>query len=87
MAANGPSGTGWRYAVDFVLRPVTTALLALVVVGVSAYQVISGHELAGPFTDWAGIIIGVYFGGHLAQSGADRRRALDPPDAPLDTPR
>jgi hypothetical protein len=62
---------------DAFLRSVTSALLALIVIGVSAYQVIVSGQIVGPFVNWGGIIIGVYVGGHLATQGADRRRAVD----------
>jgi hypothetical protein len=61
---------------DYYLRSVTTAVLACVVLGVAAYQVVSGATLAGPFVNWAGIIVGVYFGSHISLNGSGARRRL-----------
>ncbi len=61
---------------DVLLRSLTTAALAFAVVGVAAWQAIAGHKLSGPFVSWAGIIIGVYFGAHIASNGAAGRRRV-----------
>ena len=66
--------------VDYYLRSVTTATLALFVVGVAAWQTIHGSDAVGPFRDWAGLVVGVYFGSHVAFNGTGaRQRATDTP--------
>ena len=64
---------------DYYLRSIVTAVLALVILGVTAWQVIGGSGVSGPFGSWAGLIIGVYFGSHVSLngSGAKRRVAED----------
>ncbi len=64
--------------IDYWLRSVTTAVLALGIVGVAAWQEVSGSDLTGPFVDWAGIVVGVYFGAHVAfNASGTRRRQTD----------
>ena len=75
---------------DYYLRSITTAVLALGVLAVSAYQVLFHGTTAGPFSEWAGLIIGVYFGSHISLNGsgarkakqADEQAAQVPPDKP-----
>lgn len=62
---------------DYYLRSVITATLALVVVGVTAWQVIAGSGVSGPFGEWAGLIIGVYFGSHVSLNGTGAQRRAD----------
>ena len=59
---------------DYYLRSVVTAVLALGIIGVAAYDQIGGHSLSGPFKDWAALIIGVYFGSHISLNGTGARR-------------
>ncbi len=67
--------------IDYWLRSVTTMILALAIVGVAAYDELVGHRESGPFRDWAGLVVGVYFGAHVAfNASGTRRRAGD--DAP-----
>jgi len=62
---------------DYYLRTVTTAVLAMAILGVAGWQVLSGGDVTGPFKDWAGIIIGVYFGQHVSLNGSGSRRRVD----------
>lgn len=65
---------------DYYLRSVTTAMLAVFVVGIAAWETVHGRDPTGPFRDWAGLVIGVYFGSHVAFNGASaRQRSSDPP--------
>lgn len=68
--------TGYSHF-DYYLRSVTTAVLALVVLGVTAWQVIAGSGVNGPFGNWAGLILGVYFGAHVSLNGSGARRRAD----------
>lgn len=61
---------------DMLLRAITTAALAYIIVLVAAYQVIHTGRLVGPFVNWAGIIIGAYFGAHIASNGAAARKRM-----------
>lgn len=74
---------------DYYLRTVTTAVLAVAILGVAGWQVLSGGDVTGPFKDWAGIIIGVYFGQHVSLNGTGSRRRVAeaqgeiPPSVPI----
>lgn len=59
---------------DYYLRSIVTAILALGIIGVSAYDQVTGNQALGPFKDWAGLIIGVYFGSHISLNGSGARR-------------
>lgn len=59
---------------DYYLRSIVTAILSLGIIGVAAYDQVAGSNVAGPFKDWAALIIGVYFGSHVAMNGAGARR-------------
>ena len=59
---------------DYYLRTIVTAVLSLGIVGVAAYAQLTGSSVGGPFKDWAGIIVGVYFGSHVAMNGSGARR-------------
>ncbi len=61
---------------DYYMRSVITAVLALVVLGVTAWEVLHGQTVSGPFESWAGLIIGVYFGQHVAMNGSGARRRV-----------
>jgi len=61
---------------DYYLRSLTATVLALAILGVTAWQVLHGSTITGPFKDWAGLIIGVYFGQHVSLNGAGARRRL-----------
>jgi hypothetical protein len=55
---------------DYFLRSGTSALLALIVVGVAAYQALANGITNSTFANWGGIIIGVYFGAHVTTTAA-----------------
>ena|SRR5260221_2275327 len=71
---------------DYYLRSVITAMLALSVIGVTAWQVISGSGVSGPFGSWAGLIIGVYFGSHVSLNGSGAKRRVMEEQSGLPTP-
>lgn len=64
-------------AFDLVTRSVTTAILALGIMCVVAYQAIHGtpvdSQVGGAFL----LIIGVYFGAHVSQNGSSARARRD----------
>lgn len=62
---------------DLRVRTVTTSVLALGVLGVTAYQAIVGNSITEPFDSWGGIIIGVYFGAHVSMNGSGARARQD----------
>ena len=61
---------------DYYLRSTVTALLALGVLGVASYQYLAHGTLSGPFDQWAGLILGVYFGSHISLNGSGTRKAV-----------
>ena len=61
---------------DYYVRSVTTALLAIAVLGVSAWQVVGSGKVSGPFVDWSGLVVGAYFV-HYARNGG---KTPKPPD-------
>jgi hypothetical protein len=62
---------------DVFLRSVITAMLALGITGAASYVMIVQHRIESPLINWAGIIVGVYFGSVVATRGEDRRRHID----------
>lgn len=62
---------------DLTIRSVTTALIALVIVVVAAYQSVATGDVSAALEGWGGIIIGVYFGAHNALNGSGVRAARD----------
>jgi len=64
------------------VRAATSAVLAFVIVGIAGWQVIVGGHSDGPFVNWGGIIVGVYFGYHIAVNGAGARKRSDDPEPP-----
>lgn len=68
--------------VEYLLRAIVTAIIALSLVLAAIYQAVWSHEFTGPIVAWAGLVIGVYIGGHLGANGSSLprpRRATDPP--------
>jgi len=61
---------------DSVVRTATAALLALTLVAAVTYIAIAGHPgdrlsaAQAVLVGWAGIVVGFYFGGHVAQNTA-----------------
>lgn len=60
-------------AVDLYVRSFTTALIAVVVVFVAAYEGLHTGTVDGFAQGAATIIIGVYFGSHVSQNAAGAR--------------
>jgi hypothetical protein len=64
-------------AFDLVTRSITTALLALGVLIVVAYEAIVDKSVDGQTGAAFGLIIGVYFGAHVSQNGSSARARRD----------
>jgi hypothetical protein len=62
--------TGGTRGVDLVVRTFTTALLAIGLVVAVIYESVNGGKPDTTLVGWAGIVIGFYFGGHVATNGA-----------------
>lgn len=62
---------------DLTIRSVTTALIALTIVIVAAWQSVSTGNVSAALEGWGGIVIGVYFGAHNALNGSGVRAARD----------
>lgn len=62
---------------DLTIRSVTTALIALVIVIVAAWQSLATGDVSAALEGWGGIIIGVYFGSHTSLNGSGVRAARD----------
>ena len=60
-------------AVDLYVRSFTTALLAIVIVTVAAYEGVHNGNVDNFIGGAATIIIGVYFGAHVSQNAAGAR--------------
>ncbi len=82
-------------AFDLIVRSITTAVLAIGVLLVIAYQAIHGVAVDANLAAAFGLIVGVYFGAHVAQNGASARSRAEtlavaqatgspPPPDPLD---
>lgn len=54
---------------DYYVRSVTTALLALGLVGAAVYALLFERTAAAALVGWAGLVVGVYFGGHTMLKG------------------
>ena len=54
---------------DFLIRSVTTSLLAVLIVGAAVYEAVADSEVHGWIAAAAGIVVGVYFGAHVATNG------------------
>jgi malonyl CoA-acyl carrier protein transacylase len=53
---------------DYLIRSITTSLLALAIVGIAAYQALVQDQNTGLFHDAALLVVGVYFGAHYGQN-------------------
>jgi hypothetical protein len=53
---------------DYLIRSVTTSLLALAIVAIAAYQALVQGQDTGLFHDAALLVVGVYFGAHYGQN-------------------
>lgn len=60
-------------AFDLVVRSLTTAILAIGVLGIIGWQAIHGVEVKANLAAAFGLIVGVYFGAHVSQNGAAAR--------------
>ena len=66
-----PSRSGFQStSTDLVVRTFTTAALAIALVTAVIYESITSHQPDTTLVGWAGIVIGFYFGGHVATNGA-----------------
>lgn len=59
-----------RHPLDYYIRSSVTGFLSIFIVVVAAYQVVASGVAEGPFVNWAGIIVGVYFGAHITIKAA-----------------
>lgn len=73
-------------SVDFIIRSVVTAALAIGLIGAVVYCAISGKhidsEILATLTGFAGAVMGYYYGNHAAVNGSmlqtlGARRAVD----------
>lgn len=53
---------------DYMIRSLTTSVLALAIVGIAAYQALFQGQDTGLFHDAALLVVGVYFGAHYGQN-------------------
>lgn len=60
-------------ALDLYIRSVTTAALALIVLGIAGFQVIHTGEVGSSFGTFVGLVLGFYFGAHASLNGAGSR--------------
>lgn len=60
-------------AVDLIVRSVTTAVLAVGVLVVVAWEAIRTGTVDATLGAAFGLIVGVYFGAHVSQNGAGAR--------------
>lgn len=68
---------------DYMIRSITTSVLALAIVAIAAYQAVVQSQDQGLFHDAALLVVGVYFGAHYGQNshGLPRLpRRTDPGD-------
>ena len=50
---------------DFILRTITSSILAVGLVAAAAYQVLVQHIYQSPIVAMANLIVGVFFGAHV----------------------
>jgi type III secretory pathway component EscS len=53
---------------DYLIRSITTSVLALAIVAIAAYQAVAQGQDSGLFHDAALLVVGVYFGAHYGQN-------------------
>lgn len=80
MNGNGPV----RFTQEFqeYVHTFTVAVLAMAIIGIAAWQVVVNGMVQGPFVNWAGIIVGVYFGAVLNPNGTRLKKPTAPPSEP-----
>lgn len=64
-------------AFDLLIRSITTAVLALLVLIVASYEVIEQGSIDTSWGTFVGLVLGVYFGAHINQNGASARARRD----------
>lgn len=64
-------------SLDLIIRSLTTALLAVGILGVSAYEVIHTGTVDSQFGAFVGLVLGFYFGAHVSQNGSAVRARRD----------
>ena len=64
-------------ALDFVIRSITTALLAIIILGVALYEVVNGGPVDPQIGAFVGVVVGFYFGAHVSQNGSAARARRD----------
>ncbi len=60
---------------DFLIRTITSAVLAVAIVGAVIYQSIAGEQVSTDLLGWGGIVIGAYIAQHARLEGIDAGRA------------
>lgn len=61
---------------DYYVRSLTTAILALSILGALLYEVIATGKAPSLLVGWGGTIVGVYFGYHVAAGGMTAKRQV-----------
>ena len=64
-------------AFDLLVRSLTTALLALIVLLIAGYEIIHAGSLDAAWGSFVGLVLGVYFGAHVSQNGSGARARRD----------
>ena len=62
---------------DLMIRSLTTAAIAFLVVIVAAIETLRTGSIPNELSTWGAIIIGVYFGSHTSLNGGGVRAARD----------
>lgn len=60
-----------------MIRSVTTAAIAFLIVTVAAVETLRTGRIPAELSTWGAIIIGVYFGSHTSLNGSGIRAARD----------
>lgn len=61
--------TGKARNLDFLIRTVTSAVLALAIVGAVIYESVTGENVSPDLLGWGGIVIGAYIAQHASLEG------------------
>lgn len=64
-------------AFDLMIRSLTTALLALIVLLIAGYEIIHAGSLDAAWGSFVGLVLGVYFGAHVSQNASGQRARRD----------
>lgn len=65
-----------KFPFDYYVRAITTAVLAMAIVGAGIYAIVIEHSNSQVIVAWASGVIGVYFGYHISRNGSE---ATGPP--------